>query len=191
MADASPDHRAWLTLCGALGGLLCGVWLLDLAEPLTWRASDWPGRPWLFWTGALAYRSGALLLAGLAALVVLAVLGAYLGADRRACLAVLLAWPCGTAGLLAWPAVTTFDGMSGLQCTMLAVLGLHAARRAAGWLLLALLMARVLAEQAWREPIGFDPNWGANIVLAAHLSGALAGMAAAVALRVAGSGVRR
>lgn len=186
MGDPTPDSRAWLSLCAALALASLLVWMLDMAPLLAWQPAAWPARPWLFWTGSLAHASGALLFAGIAALVVLGVLGASLGAGRRARLAVLLAWPLGNMALLAWPSVTFHAGLSGLLCSMLAVLGLCAAARPAGWLLLAFLVALLMGEQAWHNPTGFDPNWGINVVYAAHLSGAVAGLLAGIVLDVAG-----
>lgn len=186
MGDETPDSRAWWTLCAALalGSVL--VWRLDLTAALAWQPAAWPTRPWLFWTGSLAHASGILLLANIVALAVLGVLGTALGAGRRASRAVLLAWPLGNLALLVWPSVTAYAGLSGLQCAMLAVLGLHAAARPVGWLLLAFLLALLMLEQAWQQPTGYDPNWGFNVVYAAHLSGALAGLLAGIMLDVAG-----
>jgi hypothetical protein len=186
MGDATPDPRAWLALCAALALVSILVWMLGLAAPLAWQPAAWPARPWLFWTGSLAHASGSLLSASLAALAVLAVLGTSLGAGRTACQAVLLAWPLGNLALLAWPSINTYEGLAGLQCSMLAVLGLHAAGRPAGWVLLALLVALLMGEQAWRNPVGYDPNWGFNVVYAAHLGGALGGLLAGIVLDIAG-----
>lgn len=185
MGDATPDTRAWWTLCAALALVSILVWMLELAPLLAWQPAAWPTRPWLFWTGSLAHASGALLAASLAALVVLGVLGAALGAGRRASQAVLLAWPLGNLALLGWPSVAAYGGLSGLQCSMLAVLGLHAAARPVGWLLLAFLVTLLLGEKAWQQPTGYDPNWGFNVVYAAHLSGAAAGLLAGIVLDVA------
>lgn len=186
MGDATPDTRAWSLLCATLALAVLLVAVLDLAAALAWRPGAWVSRPWLFWSASLAQRSGVLLLSGLVALAVLAVLGLWLGAGRQACLAVLLAWPLANASLLLWPAVDTYEGLSGLLCAMLAVLGLHAAARPAGWLLLGFLLALLMGEQAWRQPVSYDPNWGLNVVTAAHLGGALAGLLAGLVLDVAG-----
>ena len=187
MGDPTPDSRDWLTLCATLALVSILVWMLGLANSLAWQPAAWPTRPWLFWTGSLAHASGILLFASLAALGVLAVLGASLGAGRRACQAVLLAWPLGNLSLLFWPSVTAYDGLSGLLCSMLAVLGLHAAARPVGWLLLAFLVLLLMGEQAWQNPSSYDPNWGFNVVYAAHLGGALAGLLAGIVLNVAGT----
>ena len=187
MGDVNPDSRAWWTLCAALALVSVLVWWLGLASVLAWEPAAWPTRPWLFWTGSLAQASGSLLVASLAALAVLAVLGASLGAGRKASLAVLLAWPLGNIALLGWPSVTAYEGLSGLQCSMLAVLGLHAAARPVGWVLLAFLVTLLVGEQAWQQPTGYDPNWGFNVVYAAHLSGAVAGLLAGLLLDVAGT----
>ena len=41
--------------------------------------------------------------------------------------------------------------------------------------LLAGLGLKLLTEQAWIHPVVYSPDWGFNVVVAAHLSGALAG----------------
>jgi len=181
-----PDALAWPALCAGLALASALVWVGDQSQALAWNAAQWPLHPWMLWSAALAHLSGAHLLLNLAALLVLAVLGASLGASRTAAVAVLLAWPAATAALLFWPQVTGYSGLSGLECAMLAVLALHAAgqraSRPVAWLLLALLVVKLASEQAWSVPIGYDPNWGFNVVYAAHLGGAVAGACAALAL---------
>jgi hypothetical protein len=78
--------------------------------------------------------------------------------------------------------------MTGLAMAMLAVLAVHATSqsetRVSGVVLLCVLGFKLLTEQAWRQPVAFDPSWGFNVVVAAHLTGALAGAASAVLIRV-------
>ena len=125
------------------------------------------------------------------ALAVLALLGVFLQAGRSATWAVLLAWPLGTLGLIFWPQVSGYSGLSGLLCAMLSVLWFHTASnpgaRMATWVLALALGFKLLSEHAWSRPIGYDPQWGFNVVYAAHLAGAASGVVCALALRLAGS----
>jgi membrane associated rhomboid family serine protease len=43
------------------------------------------------------------------------------------------------------------------------------------FVIFAALAFKLASEHAWSQPIAFDPNWGFNVVYAAHLAGALAG----------------
>lgn len=137
----------------------------------------------MLWTASLVHLSVAHLLVNLGGLLVLAVLGVFLRAQWPATLAVLLAWPLGTLALAWWPHVTWYAGMSGLLMAMLAVLcvqaAMHAGTRVASVVLLMVLLLKLLSERAWMQPLAFDPYWGFNVVNAAHLSGTLAGAAAA------------
>lgn len=155
------------------------AWYSVVAPSLAWQAALWPHQPWTLWSAALVHLSGAHLLANLLALVVLAVLGACLHAGRAAALALLLAWPLGTLALVWWPQITKYSGMSGLLNAMAAVLWAHTALRGeskpVSFVIFAALALKLASEHAWSQPIAFDPNWGFNVVYAAHLTGALAG----------------
>lgn len=162
-----------------LGLTSIAAWYSGGAPNLAWQAALWPQQPWTLWSAALVHLSGAHLLANLVALVVLAVLGACLHAGRAATLAVLLAWPLGTLALVWWPQITEYSGMSGLLNAMAAVLWAHTALRGeskpVSFVIFAALALKLASEHAWSQPIAFDPNWGFNVVYAAHLAGAAAG----------------
>ena len=174
-----PESLTWPGLCVvlALGSML--AWCSGIDQYLTWRASDWAQLPWVLWTSSLIHLSGTHLLANLLALTVLAVLGTYLRAGKAATLALLVAWPLGTLMLLWWPRIDAYSGMSGLLNAMAAVLWAHAALRDGtkpiSFVIFTVLVLKLLSEHAWSQPVAFDPNWGFNVVYAAHLAGALAG----------------
>ncbi len=178
---------AWAGLCSALALASLVAWAGGKQASLVWHAIAWPQHPWMLWTASLAHLTTAHLLANLAALLVLAVLGGFLRAQWPATLAVLLAWPLGTLALVLWPDIAYFAGMSGLLMAMLAVLCVQAATqagtRAASVVLLVVLVLKLLSERAWSQPMAFDPHWGFNVVNAAHLSGALAGAGSALLVR--------
>ena len=176
-------------LCAVLALVSCAVWWSGDSAALAWKAARWQAQPWTLWSASLAHLTLLHLFGNLLALAVLALLGVFLQAGHRAISAVLLAWPLGTLGLIFWPQVGGYSGLSGLLCAMLAILWFHAASGKAGrmpsWVLALALGFKLLSEQAWSRPIGYDPQWGFNVVVAAHLAGAIAGVACALVLRLA------
>ena len=172
---------AWATACAAIGLASAAAWVLDLSGPLAWHSDNWTRQPWVLWTASLAHLSGPHLLGNLAALGVLAVLGTYLQAGQAAVSAWLVSWPLSTVALLCWPQVTGYSGLSGLLCSALGGLWSHAVwhrdTRAVSWVLLLAMGVKLLSERAWTDPIGYDPNWGFNVVYAAHLAGFVSGAA--------------
>lgn len=181
--------RAWLVVCGVLGGGSVAVaWASGLvspvheltAHPLAWEAHHWVSRPWTLWTSAWVHTSGGSLAGNLLALTGLAVLGAAVGVGRAAAGALTLAWPLATLALLLWPEVTSYAGLGGPIHAAAAVLGMHVLRRPAlkpfSLLLFGALGLKLLAERGWAQPVAFDPSWGFNVVFAAHLTGTLSGV---------------
>jgi membrane associated rhomboid family serine protease len=180
--------KAWLAVCGVLGGgSLAVAWTSGLvspvheftAHPLAWDAHHWVSRPWTLWTSAWVHTSGGSLAGNLLALTALAVLGAALGMERAAAGALALAWPLATLALLLWPQVAGYAGLGGPIHAAAAVLGIHALRRTAlrplSFLLFGALALKLLAERGWSQPVAFDPSWGFNVVFAAHLTGTACG----------------
>lgn len=181
--------KAWPSLCALLGVLSVGLWLLGppghpaapLPHFLAWEPAHWPQRPWMLWTASLVHLSGAHLVANLLALAAVGVLGAALHAGRSATLALFLAWPLGTASLLLWPGISQYRGLSGVIHAAVLALWAHAAINAIAkplsFVLLAGVALKLAMEHAWNQPLAFDPDWGFNVVYAAHLGGAMAGAA--------------
>jgi len=173
--------KTWPTLCAALAVASLAVWAAGpaAAAALQWDAGTWMRQPWTLFTSALVHLSGAHLLANLLALGALAILGWSMGAGTPASIALLGAWPLGTLALLAWPGVTRYSGLSGLVHAAVAVLWVHAAIRGRAYpltfVLFVALVFKLLGEHAWTTPVAFDPDWGFNVVYAAHLGGALTG----------------
>ena len=169
------------------------LWLAaveGLASPqhLAWRADGWKAVPWTLWTAPLEHFMLAHALANALTLAALAALGSMLSAQPRDALALLLAWPLSTLGLLLWPQVGGFYGLSGVVHAAAAILALRALMssttyRSGQWLAAGLLFKLAL-EHGWDTPVGFDTSWGFNVVYAAHLTGAGAGAAMAVMLQV-------
>ena len=137
------------------------------------------GLPWTLFSAACTHLSHAHLWANLLALAALALLGAALKATKVSALALLLAWPLTTLGLLAWPSVSSYAGLSGLIHAGLGILVLHCAfysvAKPWGFVLLCGLVLKLLAEAAWLHPVVFSQPWGFHVVYAAHLTGVVVG----------------
>ena len=157
------------------------------STPLVWHAASWPRAPWTLLTASLVHLSTLHLLGNLLALGALAALGWAWRADSRAALAWLVAWPLGTLGLLLWPSVTAYAGLSGLLHAGAAVLWAHATGRPGfkpwSFVLFAGLGLKLMVEHAWSQPLAHQPFWGFDVVTAAHLTGTLAGAACGLLLR--------
>jgi rhomboid family GlyGly-CTERM serine protease len=183
-------QQAWWVLCGLLGLACMLVWQLpvDTQLALRWQASTWQQAPWTLWSAALTHLNAAHLAVNLLSLLCLCILGSYpgggAGAGAREALALLIAWPLLHLALLLWPQVQLYAGFSGLNH---AVAGIVIARSAINlivnrhfqvinYLLGLMLIAKLLWESAWSQPLRVDANWGFTVVQAAHLSGFLAGM---------------
>lgn len=179
---------AWLGLCALLGLGSVAVALAGNPVAMSWHPTAGMRSPWTLWTSAFVHLGTPHLLANLLALAALATLAVIWQADRWAALTWLAAWPVGIVALLLWPGVGQYSGMSGPLHAGAAVLWVYSVRRPAlgPWpaVLGSGLLVKLLAEQAWSQPVAFDPLWGFNVVVAAHLSGAVAGASCTLLLRV-------
>lgn len=175
--------RSWLALCATLGAASALTGALGNPAALRWVAGAWPQAPWTLWSASLVHLSGSHLGANLLALAGLALLGQTLRLGHAATAALAIAWPLGTALLTLWPQVTHYSGLSGLNHAAALVISMFCAihpgsarwARPIGLALLAGTGLKLWLEQAVARPVVFDPGWGFGVVLAAHLSGALAG----------------
>jgi rhomboid family GlyGly-CTERM serine protease len=174
---------SWTGLCLLLAaGSLVAWWAQSPLRWEWWRA-DWAhAASW--WTAAFVHRSPAHGVANLLALGALGVLGRALDVPRAQVLALALAWPLSTLGLLLFPAITRYAGLSGVLHAAVGVLVVHCAltQGLRGWaaLLGTGLGLKLLAEAAWRRPLVFEPEWGFAVATAAHLTGAVAGVLCAL-----------
>ncbi|RYF38358.1 MAG: hypothetical protein EOO25_17365 [Comamonadaceae bacterium] len=192
--------NAWLRVCGLLaigsaavafgGGFANG----PQAHPLAWQADAWLSRPWTLWTAAWVHPSAGSLLGNLLAVGALAVLGAWLRLERAAAAALVIAWPLSMLGLLLWPEVLAYAGLGApihaAAMVVWAQLAFRPDAKPLSFALFAGMALKLLAEQAWLQPVGFEPAWGVNVVVGAHLTGAAAGMACGV-VAVLAAGFRK
>ena len=179
MRDRSPT-RAWAGACALIGlGALLAAVAGHGAQALEWDAVGWVLRPWTLWTSAWVHASAGSLAGNLLALAALAVLGTWLGAGRAAAVSLLVAWPATALALLLWPEVTRYGGLGGVvhaaAMVLWAQLMLRGSHKPLSFVLFCGVGIKLLAEGAWLQPVAFDPDWGGNVVYAAHLTGAAAG----------------
>lgn len=175
----------WAAACTLLGlGAVALAGLFGPAadprlHPLAWSAASWLSKPWTLWTSAWVHGSFGHYLANLLGLTALAVAGSWLKAGRASAVALLVAWPLGTATLALWPGVTHYNGLGGPIHAAAMVLWAHLAWREEhkplSFTLFAGMALKLGVERAWVHPVAFDPAWGFNVVYAAHLNGAAAG----------------
>ncbi len=159
---------------------------------MAWQPALWKSAPWTLWTAPLEHFVFAHALANNLALATLAVLGSLVSAQPRDALALLLAWPLSTLGLVLWPEIGGYYGLSGLVHAAAAILTVRALSapsdssesRIGQWMAIGLLLKLAL-ERGWSMPVGFESSWGFNVVFAAHLTGAVAGSAMALIVHAA------
>ena len=176
----------WLFTCGLLAALAWGPLGSALGAHWLWTADHWTVHPWTLWTTSLLPVAPYLRDAQLLMLLATGVIGAWLGARRRDVLALLIAWPLSTLALLMWPGVDSYVGPAGLVHAALGVLAVRIARQAPNSLLsvswISGLTIKLMLERGWAQPQSYSAVWAANLTLAAHLSGVLAGVLVAALL---------
>lgn len=138
--------------------------------------------PWRLWTGHLVHFGGAHALANAVALAVPWILAAPRD-RRRLALAMFLLPPLLSLLLLPSLGGGEYRGASGLACALWACVGLRLARQwksgPVGWLMLGGLACKLAAEAALGGSFLLRPE-GWSTLPAAHLWGALLGVAAAL-----------
>ncbi|MDR2991949.1 MAG: rhomboid family intramembrane serine protease [Burkholderiaceae bacterium] len=184
------NRFAWLIACCALAwaGACASAGMQHhwfSAQPWIWQTTHgW--RLWTLWTAPLIGLTPFHTFGNVLALAAVGVLGHTTGARPREALALLIAWPLSMLGLLLWPAVGWYAGLSGVIHAAAAIVVWRAltqrSARRIGMLLAAGLLIKLLLERGWAVPVAFDSNWGFNVVYAAHLSGAFIGFMTAAAV---------
>ena len=176
----------WWTVaaCLALGSL--AAWWTGSGR-LDWQPALAATQPWRWWSGAWVHWSWGHLVANLAGTALIAALGARARADRADAWAWFVAWPVTQLGLWLQPALQHYGGLSGVlhAGVVIAAIGLcqreSGPRRAVGALILGGVALKIGLEQPWHAVLRHTPGWGIAIAPAAHLSGALVGVACGVA----------
>ncbi|MCW7536653.1 hypothetical protein OOT46_02120 [Aquabacterium sp. A7-Y] len=181
-ALSAPGH-AWAALAVLLGLVAAAgfVWLPP--DALVWRRAT-PLAPSRWLTPVMVHFTPLHLLANLAALAVLAMLGRAARLPGAAALAWALAWPATHALLPLAQGLDRYAGLSGVvhAGTAVAALFMMACAqprlRMIGALVATGLAAKLWSEDIWQRPVQFDAAWGFPVAVAAHASGALAGAGA-------------
>ncbi|MCW5635360.1 MAG: rhombosortase [Rubrivivax sp.] len=184
-------------VCAVLAGGSVAAWWAPAAL-LDWQPARAVGEPWRFVTAAFVHWSPAHLVANLAGVGVVALLGRIGALPARAACALVVAWPLTHAGLWLEPALAHYGGASGVLHAAVAVAavsllargfgeaapGPRAQRHARriGAAIAAGLAAKVLLERPWAGGLVAMPQWSIAVAPLAHASGAMAGALAAAAI---------
>ncbi|MBV8603963.1 MAG: rhombosortase [Pelomonas sp.] len=182
----------WLALAAVLAAGSAVAW------PLAPDALDWQGlhagasSVWRAFTGAFVHWTPRHLAANLAGCGVVAWLGWAARLPARSALAWAIAWPLTQASLLTRPEIAAFGGLSGVLHAGVAVAAVellarrgaaHRREQAIGALILLGLAVKIAHESPLGPALQDVPGWDMPVVPLAHLGGALAGVACALALR--------
>jgi len=184
-------QRAALGWFGVAMLLAVGALLVHgrAAAVLDWQPGFAWTEPWRWWSAAWVHWSGLHLGANLAGAVLVGALGVVADVPWRGVLAWLLAWPLTQLGLAFEPGLLRYGGLSGVLHAGVAIVAVQLvvegprARRALGALMLAGLATKLLCEAPWRGPLAHPPGWDIAIAPLAHVTGVVAGIFAALALR--------
>lgn len=186
-AAASRGRRAWLALAASLA-LLALLGRLAPAAVIDWQPGLAGREPWRAWSSAGLHYSRLHLLANLAGLLGVALLGSAARLPLRSALAWGLAWPLASIGLLLRPDLAHAGGLSGVLHAGVAVAAVHlalargGAERLIGIALAIGLAVKVLAETPWGPPLRTYPGIDIAVAPAMHASGLVSGALGAAAL---------
>lgn len=173
-----------MTLCAALAALSLLAWPVP-REWLDWQPGLIAAQPWRAVTAAFVHLTPIHLAANLAGCAVLALLGERAGLGRREVAAALVALPLTQLGLLLRPELQRYAGLSGELHALVAIAALTLLmRRNRDHFIGAAIAVGLVAKLVLEQPLGpvLRPTAGFDFAVApfAHLSGALAGLLAAL-----------
>jgi rhomboid family GlyGly-CTERM serine protease len=197
--SGNTTSRWWIAACAVLAVAAAALYLLPLRalDRLDWQPALAATEPWRWWTAALLHWNVLHLLANLAGLALLALLGREMRLPLQAVLAWLAAWPLAHLALLVRPDLQHYAGLSGLLHAGIAVAALWGVAtleprtRRIAELLLAALFIKLLYEQPWDDAPAQAGGWGAPSAPLAHAAGALAGVVCASLALARGKPPRR
>ncbi|PIM51038.1 hypothetical protein CS062_21910 [Roseateles chitinivorans] len=183
--------RAWLLVATALaiGSLVAWVQPAPAQAALEWRPGLAASEPWRAFSAAWLHWSPQHLIANLAGCAVVGLLGVAARLGPRDAIAWLLAWPLTQIGLLVEPSLERFGGASGVLHAGVAVAAIgmmrmrasHGRERVIGMLIGLGLTMKVAAERPLAGPaLRHWDGWNIAIAPLSHLTGLVAGVAAAL-----------
>jgi len=183
---ATRATAAWI---GIAAVLLMGSLIAGFAAPtaLDWQPALARAQPWRAWTAAFVHYSALHLAANAAGAALVAALGAAARVPLASAFAWLAAWPLTQIGLALRPDLLQYGGLSGVLHAGAAVVAVHlvlearGARRAIGVALGAGLVTKVLLEAPWGAALRHPVGWDIATAPFAHATGAVAGIACALA----------
>lgn len=186
LVSERAGSRAWLALalCLAVGTLAA---LAVNSARWAWQPAMAWAEPWRWWTAALVHLSTKHLLANVAGLALVALLGWRAHASRADALAWSAAWPLTHLLLLAQPGLARYAGLSGVLHAGVVIVAVRLARgepgprRTIGAALLAGVALKLVLEEPWQGTLRRTAEWDIAVAPAAHVAGALAGALCAVA----------
>ncbi len=177
------SRLSWLIVAGAFAALALLAWPLDRSG-LLWH----PDQPWRAFTAPFAHLSLQHLLANLAGCLAVGLLGPAARLPANASVAWLLAWPLTQWGLLLRPDLASYGGLSGVlhagvAVVVVALVSRRGRERLIGLALLAGLLLKLWIDDPFGPAVQPRAGWDIAIAPFAHLTGAVAGALAALALR--------
>ncbi|HKX39516.1 MAG TPA: rhombosortase [Burkholderiaceae bacterium] len=196
-AGARPGW-AWAGLAAALALVALAGWPLP-HEALDWQPALARTEPWRALSAVGVHYSAMHLLANLAGVLAVGVLGVAARAPAASVWAWAAAWPLTQFGLLVEPALLHYGGLSGVLHAGVAVIALQLLLPAARttpvrqWIGAALLVGlclKIAREAPWGPPLRHPAGWDIAVAPLAHASGFAAGAACAIVVQLIGR-VRR
>ena len=188
-APATPS-RAWAGLAALLGLLAIFGWGAP-REAIDWQPALALTQPWRAFSAVGVHYSLLHLVANLAGVATVGVLGVAARVPSSAAWAWAIAWPLTQLGLLIEPALAHYGGLSGVLHAGVAVVAVvllwrpsAPTRRLVGLALLGGLVVKVLAEAPWGAPLRHPAGSDIAVAPLAHASGALAGLLCAFVARL-------
>lgn len=178
---------SWLLVCAVHGVASMLLWWAgdSQAQTFIWRADRWIASPWTLWTSAWVHLNTPQLIVNQIALGLLAAFAWVVRPSWTCTTAWLLAWPVTQATLLWWPHIGYAVGLSGPLHAGAMILAVQLLRERAavpkagrwGGMLALGVLGKLALEQGWRYPVVWDSANDISVVRAAHLSGAVWGVA--------------
>lgn len=184
----------WLGVGLALGLPALAGLLPTHSAPDTWALHPSSGlhqSPLNYWTCAWLHANTRHLLANLAGLALVMLLGWTWRLAPRSALAWALAWPLTHLALLLDPRLDTYYGLSGVLHAGVGVIAVglitqaipaQAGRKTQGWLLLVGLLAKCALENPRLNATLARPDLDMTVAPLSHAVGAVVGLALAWAL---------
>jgi rhomboid family GlyGly-CTERM serine protease len=174
----------------ALLAVLAGAGWFAPASVLDWQPALAWAEPWRAFSAAFVHWSALHLGANMAGTLVVGAFGVAARVPPGAALAWLAAWPLTQLGLLLRPDLLHYGGLSGVLHAGVAiaafwlVLDGRSRERWIGGAVLAGLVAKIVLEAPWGAALRQSGGWDIAIAPFAHATGALAGAACALCVRV-------